>query len=353
MRAARLTLALDAGALVLPEVGQIAVLSPQAGDDLSALPKDRVQVVQGFWPDHDAFKRAGFDTTVVLAGPYSAVMVCLPRAKSEARAMIAAAVAAVAPGGLVLIDGQKTDGVDSLLRDCRTRAAVSDPVNKAHGKLFWFTAPDAAVFADWAALAEPQTIEAGFRTVPGVFSADGIDPGSMALAAALPAKLGGRVADLGAGWGYLTSEILKRGGVKEVHLVEADHAALEAAKLNITDPRAKFHWGDVPRFHPAQKMETVVMNPPFHTARTADPALGAAFIKAAGAMLVPSGVLWMVANRHLPYERVLAEVFREVEEAGGTGAFKIYRASRPAVAARPEAKPDLKSETRSVLRTRR
>ena len=332
MRNARLSLALETGALVLPE-GRIAILQPLAGDDFSDLPKDRVQIVQGNWPDHDAFRRAGYDTTVAPDGVFATALVCLPRAKEQARALIAQAVALVGPAGLVLVDGQKTEGVESLLRDCRARVRVGDPVIKAHGKLFWFRAEP--VFDDWAALAAPGQIEGGFHTAPGVFSADGVDAGSALLAAALPAKLGGKVADLGAGWGYLSRAILTREGVKALHLVEADHAALNLARANITDERAQFHWADATQWKAPQKLETVVMNPPFHSGRTADPALGARFIRAAGALLVPSGVLWMVANRHLPYERVLAEAFREVEEVSGTGGFKVYRASRPAQPDRP------------------
>lgn len=342
MRVARLVLALEDRALFLPETGEIAVFSPGAADDLSPLPKAQVRVVQGFWPDHDAFVKAGYGVTVEPGGPYAAALVCLPRAKAEARAMIAAAAACVVPGGPVLVDGQKTDGVDSLLREARARGPVSDPVNKAHGKLFWFAA-DAARFADWAVQSGPQTIEGGFVTGPGVFSADGVDPGSLALGQALATRLGGRVADFGAGWGYLASEILKRDGVREVHLIEADHASLAAARLNITDPRARFHWADVTRFKPVQKFETVVMNPPFHLGRDADPGLGAAFIRAAAAMLVPSGVLWMVANRHLPYERVLAEAFRDVEDLPPVAGYKLTRASRPA----GEPKPGPRTVSRS------
>ena len=169
----------------------------------------------------------------------------------------------------------------------------------------------------------------GFVTLPGVFSADGPDPGSRALAAALPERLPRRMADLGAGWGWLSAQVLARPGVEELHLIEADHAALACARANVTDPRAVFHWADATRFRPPAPLDGVVMNPPFHSGRAADPALGAAFIRAAAGMLGTSGRLWMVANRHLPYEAALAQVFREVAEIGGDGGFKVFLAARP------------------------
>ena len=207
------------------------------------------------------------------------------------------------------------------------------PVAKAHGKLFAFPAPGAAAFADWAA--RPTLLDGGFRTVPGVFSADGIDRGSALLAEALPASLPRRVADLGAGWGYLARAILAREGVETLHLIEAEKAALDCARANIHDSRAQFHWADATSFRLPDPVDAVVCNPPFHSSRAAEPDLGIAFLRAAAALLTPSGSLWMVANRHLPYERAVAEVFREVTEIAGTPAFKVLRAARPVPAPRP------------------
>jgi 16S rRNA (guanine1207-N2)-methyltransferase len=325
MRSVRIAFALDTGALSLPPSGRIAVFRPRAGDDLSVLPRDRVLVVTGFKPDHDAFSALGLACTRKPEGSFAAALVCLPRAKAQALALIAQAMAAVDPGGSVIIDGQKTDGADGVFRQCRAAGlTVGDALSKAHGKIFSIAA--SAAPAGWAAV--PQVVD-GFTTLPGVFSADGPDRGSVLLAQALPAKLGARVADLGAGWGYLSRAILAREGVTELHLIEAESDALDCARINITDPRARFHWADATRFHPDRAFDTVVMNPPFHTTRDADPGLGAAFIRAAAAMLTPGGWLWMVGNRHLPYDPVLTECFREVEQIGGDSAFRLYRAARP------------------------
>ncbi len=336
MDAARLDLALDSGALILPDAGMILVLQPHAGDDLTALPVQRVRVVQGFRPDHDWFVAQGFDTVPDLGDARGAVaIVCLPRAKAEARGMIAAAVAAVAPGGLVVVDGQKSDGVVSVLRDLRARVPVSDPVSKAHGKLFSFHArgdgDDGWGFADWTA--RPGDVD-GFRTVPGLFSADGPDRGSALLAAMLPEKLGGRVVDLGAGWGYLSRSVLERQGVRELHLVEAEAAAIDCARVNVTDPRALFHWADAMTFRLEGGVDAVVCNPPFHHGRVPDTSLGVAFLTAAARLLTPNGTLWLVANRHLPYVRPLHTLFAEVEEIGGDATFRLVRASRPVRAPR-------------------
>lgn len=325
MPTSRLTQAIDDQSVVLPDTGRIAVLSPRADMDLSALPQDRVHVIQGFRPDHDALAAAGFDVGTAPTGAYAAALVCLPRAKAQTRAMVAEAVA-LTGGGLVVVDGQKTDGIESLLKEVRRRTEVEAVISKAHGKLFSFQGGD---FADWAADPAGQVIAEGFVTRLGVFSADSIDAGSAALAAALPADLPKNVADLGAGWGYLSRAILARKGVATLHLVEADHAALECARQNVTDPRAQFHWADARRFRPSPPLDAVVTNPPFHTNRASDPDLGRAFIAAAAGMLKPSGRLYLVANRHLPYETEAQKLFQEVREIAGDRSFKILLAAKP------------------------
>ena len=55
--------------------------------------------------------------------------------------------------------------------------------------------------------------------------------------------------------------------------------------------------------------DVIVMNPPFHDGRDADPMLGLKFITTAAMSLRSTGDLWLVANKHLPYENLMAETF--------------------------------------------
>ncbi|WP_397542544.1 methyltransferase [Roseovarius salis] len=324
----RLGLAVGSGDVSLPEDGRIAVFGPRAGMDLSALPGGLCQVITGFKPDRDHFAGLGYDCVREPEGRYAASLVCVARVRALTQAMIAEAAAVT--DGPVIVDGAKTDGVEAVLKACRKRAAVGPVLSKAHGKLFHF--PAGPGFEDWARGA-PREIEGGFVTLPGIFSADGVDPGSALLADHLPARLGARVADLGAGWGYLSHRALAREDIEELHVVEADFAALACARRNVLDGRARFHWEDATRWQPPAKLDTVITNPPFHTGRSPDPALGQAFIRAAARMLAPKGQLFLVANRHLPYESELTRQFADVGEMDGDTRFKLLHAARPAVRA--------------------
>ncbi len=326
---ARLSLALESGGLDLPATGNLAVLHPRIGTQLSSLPTGRVSVVQPAKPDFDHFRSLGFDCVPDGNDPAGAVIVFLPRAKALAKSLIAQA--SHMTRGLVIVDGAKSDGIDSLLKACRARTGLLGTLSKAHGKIFWFE-PGPDTFDDWRG--EPQVID-GYVTAPGVFSADGVDPASFQLAAALPSRPGRHVIDLGAGWGYLSARLLQDPEIERVDLVEADHAALDCARRNVSDLRARFHWADATKWTPDSLADTVVMNPPFHTGRAADPSLGRAFVTAAARMLHPSGHLWMVANRHLPYEAALSDGFGKVQEVGGDSRFKILHAVRPKVRGKP------------------
>ena len=319
----RLPIALSRGLASVPEAGSIGVFGARATDRLDALPGDRVQVVTRYYPDHAHFKALGYDVTTESDRCYALTIVVLPRARDDARRLIAHAVAA--SDGPVVIDGQKTDGIDSVLKELRPRGEGGEALSKAHGKIAVFTGLDCA---DWRGTGD-AVIDGRFHTAPGVFSADSVDPGSELLARALPKALKGRVADLGAGWGYLSDAILSREGVETLDLVEADCVALAMAEKNISDLRARFHWADARTFRPEAPLDHVVTNPPFHTGRKADASLGQAFIRQAATILRPKGALWLVANRHLPYEAVLKDAFAETRVLDETSSYKLFHATSP------------------------
>lgn len=333
MRSARLEMALDLGILVVPVTGQISVYHPTAGDDLSVLPMDRLRIITPIKPDHAAFAARG----VLMGGegPDGVAVVCLPRAKPLAYALMHRAMSGLKPGGHLVVDGQKLDGIEAVLKDLKGLGLrMGEVLSKAHGKLVVIEKADLP--ATWAD--HETTIDAGemgqFATLPGVFSADGPDRGSMLLAQALPNKLPAHMADIGAGWGFLSRAVLTREGIKTLDLIEADARALDCARKNIVDTRARFLWEDATTFKPPKNWGGVVMNPPFHATRQAEPSIGMTFLRTAHRGLTPDGVLWMVANRHLPYAPLLAELFHKVEEIGGDSAFRVVRAEGPKRAGR-------------------
>ncbi len=320
----RLRLAVENGHVVLPE-GNILVLDARRDSDLSFLDPLRTRVHSQSFVDSIALSEAGWQEKWPLPD-YAAAIIFLPRARDAQKGSIRYARSQT--DGPIVIDGNKTDGVEALLRELKERAEVSEPWSKSHGKVFTVTGGD---FDDWP-LPEPYHADDGWWRAPGVFSADGIDPGSAFLAENLPKSMSGIVVDHGAGWGFLSCAILLRDGVTKVHLVEDQMVALHAAMRNIGsnhDLRAAYHHADALTWRPEAPVDHVVTNPPFHVGRAADPSLGQGFIRAAAAMLKPKGQLWLVANRHLPYEQTLKDAFRTVELYAENPSFKIFHATSP------------------------
>ncbi len=291
--------------------------------------RDRLRCLQSFRRDHDALGRLGL-TRVEAPEPGEAALVCLTRARAENLGNIARAWDVLPDGAPLIVTGAKTDGIDSVLKQVRKAMPVAEVVAKAHGKLFWtLKDPASPPPPDWAHGAASRPNADGFHTAPGMFSPDRADPGSELLAARFGPEITGRVADLGAGWGWLSAKLLETApGVAEVGLYEAEGLALDAARRNVPDARARFHWTDVTAL-PNDSFDWVITNPPFHQSRAAEPGLGQAFIAAAARMLAPSGTALIVANRQLPYESALTAAFRDWEELPGNGVYKLFRARRP------------------------
>jgi len=312
--------------VTLPDEGRIGFFNAPLGMEDCAIAPARLHAVQSFKPDFDRLDERGIPVSLAPEGPYAGVVVQMPRAKALARELLVQAWQSCAPGGLIMVDGQKTEGIDGIAKELKVRLGHVGSFAKAHGKLIWAERSDDAAALDGLAPAWCAAPE-GFVTAPGVFSADRVDAGSRLLLANLPA-LKGRVADLGAGWGYLSAHILKSDAVATLELIEADHAALDCARRNVCDARATFHWADATVFK-GGPYDTVVMNPPFHVTRAAEPDLGVAFIQSAACGLHGSGALWLVANRQLPYEGALDKAFRRVEMVTSNATFKVIHARGP------------------------
>ena len=327
MTISRIETAFSDGLLQLPNCGRILVMrSPPKYSDL--LPADQIDVVHGFVPAHAAWESAGANMLEDPSNGYVMAIVTCPRGKDFARYLIAQALHALGPGGVMVVDGQKTDGIEPLLKALKTEISNIEVLSKSHGKLLVFARPEIlpTTITNWENFS-PKSPDP-WVTALGAFSAEAIDKGSVLLSENLP-NLKGSVCDLGAGWGYLSRAILGYTKVQSLDLVEAERAALEAAKQNVKDLRAAFHWADARMFGTKKSYDFVVTNPPFHSGRAADPSLGQMFLTRARVLLKPSGTLALVANRHLPYERTLIEAFAKVETVTLTNGFKVIHATRP------------------------
>ena len=323
---------LETGLVDLPGTGSRALLlNAPAGMRLPAGFDAEPALVQDFRPAFLALRNAGFTTTPEFAGSgYDVAFVFAGRHRRQNELWIAEALTHTRAGALVVVSGGKTDGIASLRKRVGALLPLGGSQAKFHGTVFWLERP-ADIVAACDALRPPEGKIAGsFATGPGMFSADHVDAGSKLLADSLPEDLAGSAADFGAGWGYLTARLLQHGAIRSIDLYEASHAALEAAKTNLAGSSVpcRFFWHDLLSEPVTERYDIVVMNPPFHQARAAEPDIGIAMIRAALGALKKGGRLFLVANRGLPYEAVLRAGASSHGELIGDARYRVLWAAR-------------------------
>lgn len=263
-------------------------------------------------------------------GALASMVLVAPPGTLERRYILALALRKLAPGAELIALAPKDKGGARLKAELEAMGCVVAEAARRHHRICTVTRPAALVGLD-ATIAEGEARflpALGFTTQPGVFSWDRIDAGTALLIGHLP-RLAGRGADLGCGIGVLARAALASSAVSHLALVDLDRRALDAAKANLGEDRVSRLWADLRQPQPDLKnLDFVVTNPPFHDGGAEDKALGQTFVRRAADMLKNRGSLWLVANRHLPYEAVLAPLFKTVALKAETGGYKIYEATK-------------------------
>lgn len=256
--------------------------------------------------------------------------VLAPAGTIERRFVLAHALRALAPNGRLTALAPKDRGGSRLAKELAGFGCEVADQPRRHHRICTTLRPAAPSGLD-GAIGEggPRHIDnLALCTQPGIFSWDRLDPGSALLMSRLPA-FKGKGADLGCGLGLLGRTVLGSTAVTGVILVDLDRRAVEMARRNVADPRARIVWGDLrnAKLLPAG-LDFAVSNPPFHEGGGEDQALGIVFIQRAAEALRSGGSLWLVANAHLPYEAPLRELYRSVTTVAQEGGYKVFEARR-------------------------
>ena len=258
-------------------------------------------------------------------------IIAAPGGAQERLHVLALALRALKSGGELIAVAPKKKGGLRLSGDLAKLGCEAVTItSKSHCKIAHGFTPSSQEKVE-AAIAEfgPRLHEElRLWTRPGIFAWDRLDPGTSLLMDTLP-DLSGRGADLGCGLGILAHRVLKSEAVSQLTMVDIDRRAVEMAWRNVGDDRANVRWEDVRSgLNDLQELDFVIMNPPFHDQGEEKRGLGQIFIRKAAKLLKAEGVLWLTANRHLPYEAVLEEHFASWRMVADQGGYKILEAIR-------------------------
>jgi 16S rRNA (guanine1207-N2)-methyltransferase len=267
-------------------------------------------------------------------GSLAGMVMAAPPGTIERRYAMALSLRALRPGAPFAAMAPKTKGGNRIAKELESFGCKVEPTSRRHQRICQTTRPvtfdteaqaqiEAAIAAGGPRLVE----ELNLWSQPGVFSWDRLDPGTALLLSVLP-SFEGRGADFGCGIGVIARAVLANAAVTQMDLIDIDRRAIAAARRNVADPRAEFHWADVRGFAELGTLDFVVMNPPFHDGGVEDRALGEGFVRQCHHALRDGGAAWLVANLHLPYEAVMSAAFSHVALQAERGGFKVYEARK-------------------------
>lgn len=296
---------------------------------------------QSFAPYADALRQAGYPVSperIDAPETMDRVLVVATRFAEENLALLARGWRLLKPGGVLLAAQHNDLGAKRLDSTMKRLTGERESISKHHCRAIAVTKP-MTLNETAEARAEEWLQEEALRPVPdtpllaapGMFSWRKVDAGSQLLVDALPKQLVGRGGDVAAGWGYLSWAVLQKcPQVSHITLYEAEKHALDAAELNLNHAgdRCRYVWCDAtrPLDTGGQPLDWVVMNPPAHDLLWSAPEASAAMFARVAEALRAGGTLWLVANRHLPYERTLDAHFRDHATIQETGDFKVIEA---------------------------
>ena len=273
------------------------------------------------------------------AGRFDRVIILAPQSRALGRRWLVEAHALLRPGGILHLAGANSGGIQSLSADaaayfgaahtlgykqgCRvTTTTRRDPPPEAPP---WATLPGIAP-GTWHQL--QVALPAGTVTLcslPGIFSYDRLDAGTALLLQQLEASQGQRVLDAGCGYGPI-GIAAARLGAEQVDMLDVNLLAVAAAQANVARlglTGVTVEASDALLSAAERRYDVVLSNPPFHAGQAKDTAVAEAFITQARSLLNPGGRLLLVANRFLPYERLLLPWYTRVTVVAQNQGYRV------------------------------
>ncbi|WBM74490.1 class I SAM-dependent methyltransferase [Saprospira grandis] len=158
----------------------------------------------------------------------------------------------------------------------------------------------------------------------GVFSARQVDKGSrFFIENWLVQEEEGQLLDLACGNGILAHQYLKRAPNMQAQLTDDAYLAIASSQLNL--PEASAVWTDELSHIPAESLDLVLSNPPFHFGHENNIEVSLGLFQAVKPLLKPNGSMQIVANRHLNYSSQLERVYARVDCLAQNLAFEVLR----------------------------
>ncbi|EDW4139594.1 16S rRNA (guanine(1207)-N(2))-methyltransferase RsmC [Salmonella enterica subsp. enterica serovar Mbandaka] len=249
-----------------------------------------------------------------------------PKNKPEAQFQLMNILSLMPVGSDVFVVGENRSGV----RSAEPMLADYAPLNKVdsarrcglyHGRLE--KQPQFSLESWWA---EYNIDGLTIKTLPGIFSRDGLDVGSQLLLSTLTPHTKGKVLDVGCGAGVLSAALASHSPKVRLTLCDVSAPAVEASRATLAANGLEGEVFASNVFSEVKgRFDMIISNPPFHDGMQTSLDAAQTLIRGAVRHLNSGGELRIVANAFLPYPKILDETFGFHEVIAQTGRFKVYR----------------------------
>lgn len=250
------------------------------------------------------------------------VILLWPKSKPQAMALLNI-IAATQPSCYVI--GANDAGGKSIGNNAQELCQSVEKIDSARHCTLWELSLKPRGTTNWLSYAQSfKYLEQSYITLPGVFNHGKLDIGTSILLEYVPPPARGKVLDMGCGSGVIGLSLKIRQPQLAVTLADVDALALQSARLNCARLNLNAEVIASDGFENIKgRFDFIFTNPPFHQGKETDYAFARNLFAQAAQYLTHDGQLWLIANRHLPYEDWAAEYFSSVQIMAQEQGFKL------------------------------
>ncbi|WP_100643558.1 methyltransferase [Alteromonas facilis] len=317
--------------------GNWVFINPSDGDVFDALQSNNID---GFHQYYTHFQRCegkgrhqSFGTHVAATQDlYDGAVIYLPQSKPQANFLIDNARSVVKAGGTIAIVGGNDSGIKSVGKRLKQTFGEAQKYDAARHCAIWLVENPTQFAFNLNKYLKVNTyslkeLSWQVASLPGVFSADGLDPGTELLLSSLPTITGKTCLDFACGAGVVGSYLNLRQPQLKVYYSDINALALYCCEHTL---RLNNLEGEVIASNGLNQwqrdFDNIVSNPPFHSGKETDYSITEQFIRNAKDKLSRQGHLFIVANRFLPYPELIDQNFNRQPDCQRSNKFSVYHA---------------------------
>ena len=280
-----------------------------------------------------------FDFSNLTPASFDTVLFRVSKERAVSHHVINTASILLKAGGVLILSGEKTDGVKTYTgHACQLFADKCQPHKRGNYYVAHITKHagnqtllDAKDYANLRPIKGPEDMP--LQSKPGIFGWNKIDQGSAFLILHLGNFLASMpnppqtLLDLGCGYGYLSCAAAQQ-GVKQIFATDNNAAALQACAANFAALKISgtVIAGDAGS-QINDRFDTILCNPPFHQGFHIESELTDKFLCASKRLLAPHGRALFVVNNFIALEKKARDYFPKVAELARSGSFKLIMLS--------------------------